>query len=414
MNSPGLKTGFFILSGVICFTFVGMLLAKLDLFSDRTPFIVRFSVQEGVMGLAAGSDVQIGGLSRGRVERVQPVLGAQGEFTALDVHIAIDRTVKVHKDAEVMRLMPLLGTAGTLNFVSLGEEGEPLPAGSILDASVSGGILATLLGPTNAVKADEMVENALQFSAFLAQVPGDYQKSILPILDNAGAVVGLIRTDYSDWRTKIGASLTSAQASMLKLDGSLTDVQGLVVRNAPTIDATLANLDIAMGSAKDALIHVNQETIPLIDSALRRGESLVDDFVKSVDIVHTLLLERSADIAESISNIRTASGQLKLASIEIRRSPWKILYQPNSDQIAHENLYESARSFAMAAGDLRAAGDALRIVIERDPGKYETDSKFRESLQAMVLDAVAKYDIAQKQLNSVLMAPEPAGESKAK
>ena len=32
----------------------------------------------------------------------------------------------------------------------------------------------------------------------------------------------------------------------------------------------------------------------------------------------------------------------------------------------------------------------------------------------MVLDALAKYELAQQQLNNVLMSPEPAGESKAK
>jgi hypothetical protein len=100
--------------------------------------------------------------------------------------------------------------------------------------------------------------------------------------------------------------------------------------------------------------------------------------------------------------------------MEIRRSPWKILYQPNSDQVAHENLYEAARSFVLAAGDLRAAGESLRLVVERDPGRYETDAKFRESVQLMVTDALAKYEQAQQQLNSVLLSPAPAGESKAR
>jgi hypothetical protein len=68
----------------------------------------------------------------------------------------------------------------------------------------------------------------------------------------------------------------------------------------------------------------------------------------------------------------------------------------------------------MGAGDLRAAGEALRLVIERDPGRYETDAKFREAVQASVLDALDKYQRAQKQLNDVLMGPAPAGESQAK
>jgi hypothetical protein len=192
------------------------------------------------------------------------------------------------------------------------------------------------------------------------------------------------------------------------------DVQGLLQRNAPKIDTTIANLDSASATANDALKHISAETVPLVDSALRKAESAVDGFGKSIDIVHDLLLQRSPDISEMLSNLRTTASQLKLASMEVRRSPWKILYQPNSEQVAHENLYEAARSFVLAAGDLRAAGESLRLVVERDPGRYETDTKFRESVQLMVTDALAKYEQAQQQLNSVLLSPAPAGESKAR
>ena len=358
--------------------------------------------------------MQIGGLPRGRVVNIVPVFGDQKELKAINANIVMDEDVKVFKDAKVLRILTLLGSTATLNFVALGSEGDPLPAGSEIQAQQSSGVLASLLGPYNATKANEIIDNFVTFSKFLESVPSDYQTKIVPILDNAGTVLGDIRTDYSDWRTKISTALTSAQTSMQKLDSSLTDAQQILVRNGPKIDSTIANLDSSALIAKDALNHLNQETVPLLDSALRHAEASVDSFGKSVEIVHTLLLERSPDIAEMLSNLRTTAAQLKLSSMEIRRSPWKILYQPNSDQIAHENLYESARSFAMAAGDLRSAGDSLRLVIERDPGRYEADVNFREAVQTMVLDALAKYELAQQQLNNVLMSPEPAGESKAK
>ena len=414
MNGPVIKSGFFLLSGIALFAFVGVTLAKLNLFEKVTPYVVVFNVEDGINGLSEGSAVQIGGLPRGRVVNIVPVIGEQKELKAINANIVMDEDVKVFKDAKVLRILTLLGSTATLNFVALGSEGDPLPAGSQIQAQQSSGVLASLLGPYNATKANEIIDNFVTFSKFLESVPNDYQTKIVPILDNAGTVLGDIRTDYSDWRTKISTALTSAQTSMQKLDSSLTDAQQILVRNGPKIDSTIANLDSSALIAKDALNHFNQETVPLLDSALRHAEASVDSFGKSVEIVHTLLLERSPDIAEMLSNLRTTAAQLKLSSMEIRRSPWKILYQPNSDQIAHENLYESARSFAMAAGDLRSAGDSLRLVIERDPGRYEADVNFREAVQTMVLDALAKYELAQQQLNNVLMSPEPAGESKAK
>ena len=414
MNGSGIKTGFFLFSGLLTFAFVAVTLAKLDLFTNRTPYVIGFTVSDGVLGLSKGSDVRVGGLARGQVDSIVPMMGADGQLIGLRVNIEVDPEVRLHSDAVVLRMLPLLGTTASLNFIALGTAGDVLPAGSLIQAAPSSGVLASLLGPYNATKADQVIDNLATFSKFLASVPTEYNTRIVPALENANTVVADLRTDYSSWRTKISDTLGYAETSSQKLDASLTDVRDLWTRNGPKLDASVANLDTALASANDALKHINQETLGLVDSALRAAESTVDSFGKSVDIVHNLLLERSPDIAESLSNIRSASGQLRLAAMEVRRSPWKILYQPNTDQVAHENLYESARSFAMAAGDLRAAGDSLRLVVERDPGRYESDAKFREAVQSMVLDALTKYELAQKQLNDVLMAPAPAGESQAK
>ena len=416
MQGAAIKTGFFVLSGVVLFFFVWVVVAKLDLFTSNNQYTIRFSVTDGIMGLAKGSDVQVGGLSRGKVDSIIPKLGEDGELVELHVVINLDQSLQVYEDAVVLRLMNLLGSTATLNFTSLGGE-KPLikPGSDFLIAAVpSSGVLASILGPYNATKADKLIQDLVDFGDLLARLPKDYDTKVVPMLDNAGTIAADLRADYTEWRGKIGGALTSAQGAMGKLDTSMGDVQGLLQRNAPKIDSTIANLDSASVTANDALKHINAETVPLVDSALRKAESSVDGFGKSIDIVHDLLLQRSPDISEMLSSLRTTAAQLKLASMEIRRSPWKILYQPNSDQVAHENLYEAARSFVLAAGDLRAAGESLRLVVERDPGRYETDAKFRESVQQMVTDSLEKYEQAQQQLNSVLMAPAPAGESSAR
>jgi len=416
MQGAAIKTGFFVLSGVVLFFFVWVIIAKLDLFTSNNQYTIRFSVTDGIMGLAKGSDVQVGGLSRGKVDSIIPKLGEDGELVELHVVINLDQSLQVYEDAVVLRLMNLLGSTATLNFTSLGGE-KPLikPGSDFLIAAVpSSGVLASILGPYNATKADKLIQDLVDFGDLLARLPKDYDTKVVPMLDNAGTIAADLRADYTEWRGKIGGALTSAQGAMGKLDTSMGDVQGLLQRNAPKIDSTIANLDSASVTANDALKHINAETVPHVDSALRKAESSVDGFGKSIDIVHDLLLQRSPDISEMLSSLRTTAAQLKLASMEIRRSPWKILYQPNSDQVAHENLYEAARSFVLAAGDLRAAGESLRLVVERDPGRYETDAKFRESVQQMVTDSLEKYEQAQQQLNSVLMAPAPAGESSAR
>lgn len=414
MNTPAVKTGFFLGSGLLLIAAIGLVLANLDVFAKTTPYTISFTIKDGILGLSKGSSVCVGGLVRGSVTSIVPVLDANGQLSSIDVNISIDSSVTLHKDAVALRMMPLLGSTAWLNFTSLGSGPDALQAHDTIDAVTSSGLLATIVGPANATKTDLMIDDFVTFADFLATVPQEYKDRVVPMLENAQTIVGEFRTDYTDWRVKIAGALSSAQDSMVKLDVVMGDTHQLLARNSPKIDTAIANIDSALLVGKDALVHVNQETLPLLDGALRKAEAAVDSIDKSMEIIHTLLLERTPDISEMLSNIRTAAGQLKLASLEIRRSPWKLLYQPGTDQVAHENLYDAARSFAMAAGDLRAAGDALRLVIERDPGRYESDIKFREAVQSQVLDALDKYQRAQTQLNDVLMGDAPAGTAPGK
>ena len=61
-----------------------------------------------------------------------------------------------------------------------------------------------------------------------------------------------------------------------------------------------------------------------------------------------------------IASVKTAGDNLKMATAEIRRSPWRLLYKPGAGEMANLNLYDSARQFAEGANDLNDASQALR------------------------------------------------------
>jgi len=118
--------------------------------------------------------------------------------------------------------------------------------------------------------------------------------------------------------------------------------------------------------------------------------------------------ERPA-FARFLEDSREVAAQLKLASIEVRHSPWKLLYQPKPGEVAHENLYDAARSFAIATDDLRSVSEGLKASVERMPGRLEQDAKFRTELQKQVIDAMTRYEEAQRRLYDVLNAPASQG-----
>jgi hypothetical protein len=63
----------------------------------------------------------------------------------------------------------------------------------------------------------------------------------------------------------------------------------------------------------------------------------------------------------------------------------------------------------MATDDLRAAGQALKQAVDRMPGKLESDAAFRARIQGDVLNAMDRYETAQKRLYDVLNAPASEG-----
>jgi hypothetical protein len=77
--------------------------------------------------------------------------------------------------------------------------------------------------------------------------------------------------------------------------------------------------------------------------------------------------------------------------------------------VAHENLYDAARSFAMATDDMRVAGESLQQAVAKMPGKLESDAAFRMQVQREVVDAMARYEQAQRRLYDVLNAPASTG-----
>ena len=101
--------------------------------------------------------------------------------------------------------------------------------------------------------------------------------------------------------------------------------------------------------------------------------------------------------------LRQASAQLKLTALEVRRSPWKLLYTPSTSDVAHENLYESARSFVMATNELESASLAFREVFEIDPEILERQPELKAEVEKYVFDALERFKKAQERLFSEIV-----------
>ena len=391
--SNTVRAGAFLITGLLLGLVVIVTLQKTSIFASKSRYLVHFGMDEGVAGLDVGSEVRVSGLKVGRVTRIEQKFDDNGDGngrddSGIDVHIEIGSNIRVYKDAVVIRTQPLLGNYSWLNFSSLGTPAAgQIEAGGKFDARTSGGLLATLVGPQNAGRADKMFMNLVAFTDSLddfARV--QYPQKVVPLLDDAQITASKLRSDYDTWRVDVTSGLDDAAKAVNKLNTSMDDVQ------------------VAAKDARQLISHFREVNVKQIDDLLVSAQKGAVKFADSMDSLDSELTARIPDIRVMLSDLRQASAQIKLATMEVRRSPWKLLYRPTGDELGRENLYESARAFAIASSDLRVAGDTLRATLKDSPERFSSDPKFRDALKTQVLQSVERYEAAQKKLFDVLQA----------
>ncbi|MDZ4829900.1 MAG: hypothetical protein SGJ09_06835 [Phycisphaerae bacterium] len=412
------RAGLFVVGSVVLALAVFITLQKLS-FTATHPYQVRFTVESGVGGLSRGSEVRIGGLKRGEVLAIVPSIEG-GALNRLDVDVVIDASITLYTNARVVRVAPLLGSGAWLNFVSVGgpdelsEEGPPKPvvrlgANEALDAFEAPGLLTTIVGSRSAHQIVSIIDRTAEFSKVLPEIPGDYRSKVVPAIDAASTTLVQLRDDYGRWRGTVDETLVAATNAAKNLeDGAraatefVANANATLAENRPRLANTLTNLESASATAKQAVEDVRTTTLPQVSKTLGEGERSLSELATLIDRVDAEVSTSLPQVRSFMADARTAAQQLKLATIEVRRSPWRLLYRPTTDVLAHEQLYESTRTFALATGDLRAASDGIAELLKTRPDLMDADPALRARLQQSLVDALTKYEEAQRRLYGVL------------
>src|SRR5690606_22892487 len=97
-------------------------------------------------------------------------------------------------------------------------------------------------------------------------------------------------------------------------------------------------------------------------------------------------------------SLKKTGDNLKAASAEIRRSPWRLLYKPGKNEMANLNLFDSARAFAEGANDLADATTALRDALQT---QQLDDQQLRNLLERLDLTFQKFNQVEQELRNQV-------------
>ncbi len=378
------RAGAFVFASLVVFVVVLISLAGgSDLWRRTTAYVVRFPLETGATGLEIGSDVRVGGRNVGSVARIDLAYDQPGRPpVGVDVTINVERSIPVFPDAVAFLERPLFGSASVINFPSLGgtdDDADTLDAGGLIRGEIAPPELLRNAGYGSAQSEQlrSIFDRLDEITKSAEAIARDFEQRIFPQFEqaagDAAAITADARARSAGWFDNTDEFFDEFVAISRETSAAVTDarafiaeVRGVVDENRPAFNNTVANIERATERADALLTRFNDETLNMLNAMLTDGRAVVADAGDAVERASSLLREEEPEVRVTMANLRLASEELKLTMGEVRRSPWRLLYRPKTKELEYELLYDSARTYAGAVSDLRAASEALESVLASD------------------------------------------------
>jgi ABC-type transporter Mla subunit MlaD len=321
---------------------------------------VRFTLADDVSGLRIGDDVRIGGFKVGVVKEMELQGLGDDQQPSLIVTFSIPKQYPLHSTAHIGIQSTLTGTSW-LNIDDLGT------------------------GPVLAVDK-ELVGHPSQFTqlvAMLGQAAPDVRDLIKTVKAETLPKLNIAAGKAGDTLTSIH---TLADHGTVMADG----INGFFSDSKTDLHTTIANLNTITTSAKvkipgilDHIDTVLVKAATTVDSAKLAIEDLkatADNTRKITGDLRDLIASNRGKLDGIIAGCKATTDNLKGATAEIRRSPWRILYHPGAGEMDNLELYDAARQFADGANSVNDAALALRDAMQNPNVDHDQVQKLMDKL----------------------------------
>lgn len=343
-----LKAGLFILASIALV--VGVVFAIQGtgrIFHPTRLVIAAFNLDENLGGLKEGDPVRIGGFDQGRVVEIHLVPDSGPNKTPqFLVTFTLPIAYQLHADAVVQLEQGLTGAAN-LNFTAFGT-GPAYDDGHPLQGTPSSISQLYAIAP-----AAQKFLSALQGKIEPAYAKYDHvMSSADSTLQSGRDALGTGREAMAQVRDILGDSKLDLKTTIANLTATTTTLKGRLPGTFDRVDGFLDTTKSAVDSAHAALADI------------RSAAASTKDITAGA---RSLLLQNRSKIDHMIDSLRDTSINLNGASVEIRHSPWRLLYHPSTAEMGNINVIDTARQFAEGASQVNDAAAAVRDAL-KDPG----------------------------------------------
>ncbi len=385
--------GLFVIVSIALGVAVVIVLAGIgDALRVKTKYEVDFSLLDGADGLEPGSPVKIGGQRVGQVlswefyHDQSPTVNQEGYRVPAGVRviIEIDSSITLFEDAEVYLVRPLLGGNSQINIPSVGDgtgmgEGYAVQgSGPVLE---EGERLTGSLGPPAFIAQSDyrrfqrILDNAARISDEMSKAVPDAREAVA----SARRIMTKFEEASPGWRGDIDATLASARAAAEKwpevadnVKDGVEEGRRLIRSGQEMVDNTREPWRLTIEAWQRTAERFDrtstsfeEDAWPRIVEVLEKVKEGTDTFVRAGQDAERLVAESMPGLRDMVADASMAAHQLKMTTVEVRASPWRLLYQPTKKELENELLYNSVRAYSDAVGRLKSASEALEAATAR-------------------------------------------------
>ncbi|MCP4712782.1 MAG: hypothetical protein GY869_29490 [Planctomycetes bacterium] len=351
-----------------------------NMMTDKQYITVEIPYKQGLKGLDQGSPIFLGGVKIGQITEAKINPPADKKIFA-SFTMEIPQYYQLHKNCTLASQSNVLGGAASLAIKNLGDQ-DPISDGETVGLKLDGGItdaienisreldpetpgtlLYNLKYELNPDQSDSIMASLVATAVNLKQItekidlevtPAEQQQSLMTkihtAIDHLDEITKNInhQFDAEDQQTIIA----KVNQALDTLNHSLAEVDQLIVTNADPITQTIADLQATV-----------QSITPFIDQATAGAESFQNAMITleqlTADAKDLITVNRDY-ISSMVLNLHEISVNFKMASRDIRRAPWKLLYTPDESELKIQGLIEAADDFATGAEQLDDAAQRLQ------------------------------------------------------
>lgn len=416
--------GLLVLFSVGAFVLIVVILGGgLEAFGKRD-YTVRFPIETGAEGIEIGSRVTVGGVNVGMVKGRKFAMSGQ-TIEGIDVTIAIDKTIPLRQGTIAYLQLPILGGTGSINFSKLGD-GTQLAESDLIEGRIAppGILTSTGFGEEQAEALRRIIATAQETTERINDITRRFSDGVVPDVET---IVGSTREHYPTWLERIDSITDNADKTVARgpqiseeLELQVAEFRSFIQETRPLIDenrdrinnaianfeATSTNTREITEQASTFMDRLNGEISDKAIAILESGRDGLDEARAAITKADSILGEQRPQIRASLANFRLASDQLRDTLIEVRRSPWRLLYRPDTRELEYELLYDAARAYAGAVTNLRSAAESLEAI-------SASESPDRDDVRALTTEierAFERYREAEEFfLQQLIDAPGASG-----